>query len=120
MWNRWWLGRDESWVGPVLAAETKGRAKGSKKKDEEQSPAPVNKWKLLRDNPDEYEWDYQNRCYLPITRLAEQLVVDWDNWEFNAEHSNREWNTGKNALPCTRGGSSSSRRRNRRRYNKNH
>lgn len=98
LWNRWWIDRDNNWVGPVWAAEKKGKGKGKRNKNQEdqQSPAPANKWKDLLERPDEYEWDYANNCYVPITRLAEQLVVDWDNWDWNGQHSNREWNTRKN------------------------
>ena len=74
------------------------KAKAEAKKndaDQQQSPSPVNKWELLRQKPDEYEWDYDNQCYMPVTRLAEQLVVDWDNWNWNGNHTAREWNTRK-------------------------
>ena len=50
--------------------------------------------------PDEYEWDYKLGKWAPITRLAEQVVVDWDNWKWNGNHTNREWNTRKKNIAC--------------------
>ena len=96
LWNRWWISYD-GWEGPQSSAESKGgkgkgKGKGGKSK---QSPSPVNKWKNLCERPDEYEWDDARNRYMPITRLAEQLVVDWDNWDWNGKHSSREWNTRK-------------------------
>ena len=99
LWNRWWVGSDGDWIGPEWAAKNKGTGKGKNKdKEHQQSPAPANKWELLRRNPDEYEWDTANWCYQPITRLAEQLVTDWDNWKWNGHHSQREWNTRKKSI----------------------
>ena len=104
LWNRWWIGRDGDWVGPEWAAEHKGKGKGKNKNQDEQqspspvhkqSPSPVNKWERLVADPDKYEWDKANNCYMPFTILAEQLVVDWDNWDWNGKHTAREWNTRK-------------------------
>ena len=100
LWNRWWVDGDGNWVGPKWAAEVKGKGKGKGKKDSEtkQSPSPVNKWQDLCNKPDEYEWDFKNYCYVPMTRLAEQVVVDWDNWNWNGKHTARVWNTRKKAI----------------------
>ena len=123
LWNRWWINREGAWVGPEWAAGQKGKGKGkNKNEDEQQSPSPVhkqspspapNKWERLVADPDKYEWDKANNCYMPFTILAEQLVVDWDNWDWNGKHTAREWNTRKKTLPCTRGGCSRSRKRSR-------
>ena len=93
--------------------KAKAEAKKKHDADQQQSPSPVNKWELLRQKPDEYEWDYDNHCYMPVTRLAEQLVVDWDNWNWNGNHTAREWNTRKKTSPLTRGESSPFRRKSR-------
>ena len=104
LWNRWWINREGGWVGPEWAAGQKGKGKGKNKNEDEQqspspvhkqSPSPVNKWERLVADPDKYEWDKANNCYMPFTILAEQLVVDWDNWDWNGKHTAREWNTRK-------------------------
>ena len=99
LWNRWWIGNDGEWLGPQSAADAKGAGKSSRAlRLQQQSPAPANKWELLCKHPDEYEWDAGNYRYMPITRLAEQVVVDWDTWHWNSKHSNREWNSRKKAI----------------------
>ena len=98
LWNRWWVDDDGNWLGPKWAAENKGAGKKKEKKKPDGEPGPPNKWMLLLRNPDEYEWDYAAHCYSPITRCAEQLVVDWDNFRWNAPHTQREWNTRKKAI----------------------
>ena len=103
LWNRWWIDDNLEWVGPTWAAEHKGAGKEKNKKKGEtksQSPAPDNKWALLVKRPDEYEWDYTLHKWAPITRLAEQVVVDWDNWKWDGNHTNREWNTRKKNIAC--------------------
>lgn len=100
LWNRYWVDRNGYWVGPKWAAEAKGSGKKQSPAPahKQQSPSPANKWELLRKKPDEYEWDHANGRYMPVTRLAEQLVVDWDTWDWNGVHSAREWNTRKKAI----------------------
>lgn len=88
--RRHWVDEDSWWVGPGDS--------GAKKK----SPAPglhgADKWKALTANPDEFPWNPLLNRYEPITRLAEEMVCDWDGWDFYRERSNREWKTRQRSI----------------------
>ena len=94
LWNRYWVDRYMEWVGPVWAAESKGRGK----RQQHQSPSPGQKWQELVDDPDGYAWNKDAGDWEPITRCAEQLVADWNNFDWNAAHSQRVWATRKKAI----------------------
>ena len=96
LWNRYWVDRSGNWIGPEWAAENKG--KGRDKGSWWTPSAAANKWAELLADPDGYAWNAQTKSYEPITRCAEQLVVDWNHFDWNGRHSQRIWSVRNKAI----------------------
>ena len=95
LWNRYWVDKHMNWHGPQWAAENKGKGKGPR---DRRTDWADNKWAQLVEDPDGYAWDATAGSYEELTRCAEQLVVDWNHWDWNGKHSQREWATRKKAI----------------------
>ena len=96
LWNRYWVDRSGNWIGPEWAAENKG--KGRDKGSWWTPSAAANKWAELLADPDGYAWNAQTKSYEPITRCAEQLVVDGNHFDWNGRHSQRIWSVRNKAI----------------------
>ena len=55
-------------------------------------------WKDLADWPDSYAWDWDKNAYSPLTRLAEQVVVDYREYDPLGPRAERERGARKKQL----------------------
>ena len=105
--RRGWVYRDR-WFGPAKKKQTQnnnGRSY-SGDWDDPRSRSPEhrlgedrrNTWDVLRDYPHVWNWDYQRRSWLPISALAEQIVVDCPDYNPCENHTECERNTRKKQL----------------------
>jgi hypothetical protein len=86
MWHsllvrRGWRDENNHWVGPAKGRKGKGKGKGKHKG----KGHPPNPYELLVQMPTTAARDS------PISRLAEQLVCDSVEFDWNAPHTDRVW-----------------------------
>ena len=105
--RRGWI-YENKWWGP----ETEDNARKNKRRScsgdwsDPRSRSPEHRlwnqrrttWDVLRDNPDEWNWDYERKGWLLISALAEQVVVDRPDYDPCLETSKRAKNTRKRQL----------------------